>query len=128
MKRSSTQFARRCNRRGTILILVLACCVVAVSLIAIAVQVSLQQRKHLRNEHQLEQTRWILDAAIRKTIADPPDDDIETDIEPKLEKFDKASFSISLKQDNGQVSVRAKIENKLETNVTARSASFELPD
>ena len=113
------------TRRGSVLIAVLACSAVATSLILLSVQVSLHQRRKLRTEHQLEQTRWVLDAAIRKSIANSTDESSENEIKPKLRKFDKVSFSVSLNETEDQVLVRAKIENLTGTHVTARSASFE---
>jgi len=128
MKRSDRRFSKPGKRRGTILILVLACCAVAVALIMISLQVSLQQRRQLRSELQLEQTRWVLDAAIRKSISDPSDEASEGELKPKLEKFDKVLFSVTPNEDEAKVVVQARIENHAETNVTSRSASFELPD
>ena len=128
MKRSKRQFSRARNRRGTVLILVLACCAVAVSLIMISLQVSLQQRRQLRSELQLEQTRWILDAAIRKSIADPPEEAEKFELKPKLEKFDKVLLAVKPEQDDGPVSVRATIENDAGAEATTRSASFESSD
>ncbi|MDB2685788.1 hypothetical protein N9Y42_01080 [Mariniblastus sp.] len=128
MKRAHNCFSR-CNKRsGSVLILVLACCVVAVALVMLSVQASLQQRRHLRDEHQLEQTRWVLDAAIRKSIADPPEKASKIELKPKLDKFDKVSFEVTPEKDDQQVSVRARIENEAGTNVTSRSASFETND
>ena len=126
MKRSARHFSRASKRRGSILILVLACCAVAVSLVMISLQVSLQQRRQLRSELQLEQTRWVLDAAIRKSINEPPEEDVATELKPKLEKFDKVSFIAKPQQDENQISVQVKIENDAGTVVTSRSASFEL--
>lgn len=128
MKRSARRFSRPSQRRGTILIVVLACCAVAVALIMISLQVSLQQRRQLRTELQLEQTRWVLDAAIRKSIADPPDEASEGELKPKLAKFDKVLFGVTLNEDEGKVAVQARIESHAGTTATSRSASFELTD
>ena len=128
MKRPVRHFYRTNKRRGSVLILVLACCAVAVSLIMISLQVSLQQRRQLRSELQLEQTRWVLDAAIRKTIADPPEAAEEIELKPKLEKFDKVLFGVTPNQDKDQVAVKARIENYGGVSVTSRSARFELAD
>ena len=128
MKRSVRHFSKPRNRRGSILILVLVCCVVGVALLVISLQVSLQQRRQLRSELQLEQTRWVLDAVIRKTIADSPDEAQEVELKPKLEKFDKVQFKMTPEKDNERVVVQARIENHSGTSVTSRSASFELKD
>ena len=116
------------RRTGAVLIAVLACAAVAVSLVMLSVQVSLQQRRKLKIDHQLEQTRWVLDAAIRKSMADPAVKAGEDEVLPKLEKFDKVLFRIAKDETTGRVVVQAKIENSTETNVTARSASFKTAD
>ena len=129
MKRLSRNRVRPGRRRtGAVLIAVLACAAVAVSLVMLSVQVSLQQRRKLKIDHQLEQTRWVLDAAIRKSMADPAVKAGEDEVLPKLEKFDKVMFRIAKDETNGRVVVQAKIENSTETNVTARSASFKTAD
>ena len=125
MKRPVKSFPRSYKRQGTVLILVLAVCAVAVSLVMISLQVSLQQRRTLRRDLQLEQTRWVLDAAIRKSIADLLDEANEFELEPKLEKFETALIAITPKPDQERVAVQAKIEGANGTNVTSRSASFE---
>ena len=94
----------------------------------LSLRTSLRQRRQLRNEHQLEQTRWVLDAAIRKSIADPPSESSEEPLKPKLEKFDKVLVSVEPDEAKGQVVIRAKIENAAGTSVTMRSASVEAPD
>ena len=94
----------------------------------LSVQVSLKQRRHLRTELQLEQTRWVLDAAIRKAIADTPEDTEEIELEPKLQKFDTVRVALSPNPDKGQVVVQAIIEDHAGVNLTSRSASFELED
>jgi type II secretory pathway component PulK len=116
------------KRRGIALIAVLACSAVAVSLVLLSVEVSLRQRRQLRNELQLEQTRWVLDAAIRKSIANDAQQTADSEVKPKLERFDKVSFSIDSGQPGGQVFVHAKIENFAGTKVTTRSASFKASD
>ena len=126
--RCSRTLLRAGQRRGYAVLLVLACCSVAVALVMLSLRTSLNQRRQLRNEHQLEQTRWVLDAAIRKSIADPPSESSEEPLKPKLEKFDKVLVSVEPDEAKGQVVIRAKIENAAGTSVTMRSASVEAPD
>ena len=126
--RCSRTLLRAGQRRGYAVLLVLACCSVAVALVMLSLRTSLNQRRQLRNEHQLEQTRWVLDAAIRKSIADPPSESSEDPLKPKLEKFDKVLVSVEPDEAKGQVVIRAKIENAAGTSVTMRSASVEAPD
>ena len=128
MRRRSKTLMRTGQRRGYAAVLVLACCSVAVALVMLSLRASLKQRRQLRNEHQLEQTRWVLDAAIRKSIADPPSESSEDPLKPKLEKFDKVLVSVEPDEAKGQVVIRAKIENAAGTSVTLRSASVEAPD
>ena len=94
----------------------------------LSLRTSLNQRRQLRNEHQLEQTRWVLDAAIRKSIANLPDESSENQLKPKLEKFDKVVVVVDPNEVEGRVVIRAKIENATGTSVTMRSASIEAPD
>ena len=128
MRRRSKTLMRTGQRRGYAAILVLACCSVAVALVMLSLRTSLKQRRQLRNEHQLEQTRWVLDAAIRKSIADPPSESSEEPLKPKLEKFDKVLVSVEPDEAKGQVVIRAKIENAAGTSATMRSASIEASD
>ena len=128
MRRRSKTLMRTGQRRGYAAVLVLACCSVAVALVMLSLRASLKQRRQLRSEHQLEQTRWVLDAAIRKSIVDPPDESSEDLLEPKLEKFDKVLVSVEPDEAKGQVVIRAKIENAAGASVTMRSASVEAPD
>ena len=128
MRRRSKTLMRTGQRRGYAALLVLARCSVAVALVMLSLRTGLKQRRQLRNEHQLEQTRWVLDAAIRKSIADPPSESSEEPLKPKLEKFDKVLVSVEPDEAKGQVVIRAKIENAAGTSVTMRSASVEAPD
>ncbi len=56
------------QRVGTILIVVLVCLVVVTSILFGAITVSIRHRQQLRNELQLEQTYWLLDAGIGLAI------------------------------------------------------------
>ena len=125
MRRCSESLKSTGQRSGYAVVLVLACCSVAMALVMLSLQASLKQRRQLRSEHQLEQTRWVLDAAIRKSIADPPSGASEDQVEPKLEKFDKVLVSVEPDEAKGQVVIRAKIENAAGTSVTMRSARIE---
>lgn len=128
MRRSLRINKRTGQRGGFTVVLVLACCSVAVMLVMLSLQSSLKQRRQLRSELQLEQTRWVLDAAIRKSIADPPDEASEDEVLPKLDKFERVLVDVDPGKANGKIVVRAKISNAAGTSVTARSASFEAAD
>ena len=57
------------SRGGVVLIAVLVCMGIVMTLLLGAVQTSLHCRRQMRNEAQLEQTRWLVDAGIQKAIA-----------------------------------------------------------
>ncbi len=128
MRRNKKRFGRSSGRRGYAIVLVLACCSVAVALVMVSLQTSLKQRRQLRSEFQLEQTRWVLDAAVRKSIADPPSEANEYEVKPKLEKFGQVLVGVVPAGVGEQVKVRAKVFSASGTSVAKRSASFEVPD
>lgn len=115
------------DRRGVIVIMVLACASVVVLLVLAAVQVSLTQRRQLRQEHQLEQTRWVLDAAIRKAQQSQQaikSEGLELELSPKLMKFDRSKVTASFDQPTNTIQVQAMIEVGSQPSVTQRSARF----
>lgn len=59
----------RIERSGTVLLVVLVCMVVTTSIVLGAVQSSLRHRRQLRQDIQMEQTRWLLDAGIGRAIS-----------------------------------------------------------
>ena len=66
MKRNKTQSSAR---QGVVLIAVLVCIGVATTILLGAVEKSLRCRRQMRNEAQVEQVRWLVDASARKAIA-----------------------------------------------------------
>lgn len=67
---------RRCaDRRGVVLVCVLACLTVASTITLLSLSSSMRHRRHLRSHWQLEQTVWLLDAgyhrALKKSQQDP---------------------------------------------------------
>ena len=94
MKTSSTP------RRGTVLIAVLVCMGFATSILLGAVQTSLRLRREVRQELQLEQTKWLMDLGIRKAIialqGQPAYDGETLAITPPLAKYANASIEITV--------------------------------
>ena len=72
---SRSEDISRCRRSGGVLIAVLVCMSVAATILLCAVEKSLRCRRQLRNEAQLEQVRWLVDAGIRKAVANLQKDD-----------------------------------------------------
>ena len=60
----------RTRRRGVVLIAVLVCIGVAATILFGAVEKSLRCRRQIRNETQLEQVHWLVDAGVRKAISE----------------------------------------------------------
>jgi type II secretory pathway component PulK len=91
------------TRRGTVLVAVLVCMGFATIVLLGAVQNSLHQRRQLRLELQMEQTRWLLDAGLSTGLARlqaKPDYDGETlTVTPALDNYDNASVEIAVIRD-----------------------------
>ena len=69
------------NRNGNLLIVALVSLAIATSLMFGALRTGLQARRQMRQQFQLEQTRWLLDAGVRhahQMLRDDPDYDGET--------------------------------------------------
>ena len=63
--------SRGFNRnRGVVLIAVLVCIGVVATILFGVVEQSLRCRRQMRNETQLEQVRWLVDAGVRKAITE----------------------------------------------------------
>jgi type II secretory pathway component PulK len=59
----------RCDRNASILPVALVCLAVASTLMLSALRVGLQARMQLHTAHQVQQTRWLLDAGVRRALA-----------------------------------------------------------
>lgn len=101
------------TRRGAVLIVVLVCMGVAMTIVLGVVQISLRQRRQLRQDLQMEQTKWLMDAGIGQAIARlkaQPDYDGETmSVAPAIKKYANATIEISVNridQPTDQVRVR----------------------
>jgi len=99
MKRHSSS-----KRRGAVLVAVLVCMGFATIVLLGAVQTSLHQRRQVRQELQMEQTRWLLDAglstAIARLQANPGYDGETLTVTPALNKYSQGTIEISLIRDD----------------------------
>ena len=120
------------KRRGTILIAVLVCMGFATTILLGAVHTSLRLRRDVRQDLQMEQTKWLMDLGVRKAISDlrnQPDYDGETlTIAPPLAKYTDASVEITVDHENQpEDRVRLKVTARLngagpkQTSLTQRS-------
>ena len=109
----------RTRRRGAILIAVLVCLAIATTIVLGAVQSSIRQHRQVRQELQLEQTRWLLDAGVGRAMAGfqaQPDSYAgeSLTITPALKKFTRATIDISvIKQDPQPERVRLRVTARL---------------
>ena len=104
---------RGAARRGTVLIAVLVCMGIATTIVLGAVQTSLRQRRQVRQELQMVQTRWLMDAGIGRAIArlqaQATYDGETLLVSPALEKYSNATVRITVirkDQPNDQVRLR----------------------
>jgi len=105
------------SRSGVVLIAVLVCMGVVMTILLGAVQTSLHCRRQMRNEAQLEQTRWLMDAGLRQAIANleqqPDYAGQRIQLSSKVDKYASAVVDIKVKpiEDSpGKVSVNVTAE------------------
>ena len=95
---------QKTRRRGTVLIAVLVCMGFATVVLLGAVQTSLHQRRHMRQEMQMEQTRWLLDAGLSMGVArliEKPEYVGETlALTPEFGKYTNAEVEITVIRDD----------------------------
>lgn len=108
---------RKSRRQGTILIIVLVCLGLATMIVLGAVKTSIRQRRQMRLELQMVQTKWMLDAGIRKAVVHwqthPVEDGESLTLIPGLEKYPNATVMITVIQTNPT-------PGEIHLNVTAR--------
>ena len=119
------------NRRGSAVVTVLLCLVTASILLLGAMGISLRQRRQVRLEQQMQQTRWLLDAGVQQAIQR-----IENDpefkghtVEVPFDKYKLASVisTVSRKAASVQISVTAKLGTRLDSRaITQRSTTLEI--
>jgi hypothetical protein len=116
--------------------MVLACAAVVTSLILATVHVSLRQMRQVRNEVRQEQCRWLLDAGIRRAIAQArqvPDYDGETiQVARALSNASQARVLIRLERHTEPSRARVTVEARLDSgdgepgSGSLRSRAFDL--
>ena len=113
---------RNVSRQRTVLIAVLVCMGIASTIVLGAVQISLRQRQQTRQELQMEQTKWLLDAGIGTAIsrlqAQPAYNGETISVTPALEKYPDASIEITVIR-SGQP------DDQVSLKVTARLSGAE---
>lgn len=116
------------RRRGTVLIAVLVCLGFATSVLLGTVQTTLQLRREIRKELQIEQTKWLMDLGVRKAIANAgqqPGYDGETiTVSPAPGRYADASVEISVVRENQtDGEVRLKITAQLSASGHFKSST-----
>ena len=95
MKRSTSQ-----SRRGTVIIPVLVCMGFTTSVLLGCVHMSLNMRRGLRQDKQMDQTHWLLEAGIRKgfenTKSNPTYEDELIMLSQPLANLDRAVIEIKI--------------------------------
>ena len=123
-----SRVSRQESRRGASLVLVLVVLLATSGIMLAVVSSSIRHRMQLRNESQLEQTLWLLDAGINATVKQMEDDPDFGQTELKLgETLPRYRGSIqaetiSSDDDQWQIKVTAKLQGLNEHSpVTQRS-------
>lgn len=92
------------KRSGAILVCVLVCMGIATTIGLVAVRSSLQARRQMRQEVQLEQTRWLLDAGLARglqQLRQSPAYQGETwNVAPALQSYPDAVVNIEVLADS----------------------------
>lgn len=97
------------HRSAAILVCVLVCMGIVSTITLLAVRTSLQVRRQMRQEVQLEQARWLLDAGLARglqQLRQRADYQGETwDVAPALTSYGQATVQIAIEADGpGQAS------------------------
>jgi hypothetical protein len=119
---------------GSILICVLVCLGIATSIMMVSVRSSLRVRRQMRNETQLEQTRWLLEAGVRRGVnrlrEDPGYRGETWQVVPALTAYRDATVEIKVTRDGAsderaRMRVSARIGGQTtHTESTQRSATL----
>ena len=120
--------------RGSILICVLVCLGIAASIMLVSVRSSLRVRRQMRNETQLEQTRWLLEAGVKRGASrlreDPAYRGETWQVVPALTAYRDATVEIKVTRDavsdeQASLSVSARIGGQTtHTESTQRSTTL----
>ena len=118
------------KQRGMLLICVLVCLGIASTITGLTVQSGLRARRQMTRHWQLEQTRLLLDAGVRRAVIKARDDDNdwreEWDVSNAFEKYAIAKVSINTVVDDPLEEESWRITAELQTDdqipsVTRRS-------
>ena len=124
------------TRKGSVLIVVLVCLGFAATLMMGALRMGLQQRRQSRNERDLLQTEWLLDAGVRlavqKLTADKDFDGQTATFDQGLQPEHEGVIKIQVydqpdEKDSRLVSVVATLERAEGQFAIKRSHQFEFP-
>lgn len=114
------------RRGGAILICVLVCMGIVSTITLLAVRTSLQVRRQMRQEVQLEQTRWLLDAGLARglqRLRDRPDYQGETwNVAPALSTYAEATVQIAILTDEPDQASASTTERRLQVTATIGAA------
>ena len=131
MMLKNQMFSRRL-RSATVLVAVLVCLAVASLILFATVKVSSGHRRQIRQELQIEQTRWMVDAGVRKALAEIASDKNysgdQFSVSPLL-KYGKAKLEIEVVADNEGAAALLKISasvNRGEDELTETNRTAEL--
>ncbi|MFT7632431.1 MAG: type II secretory pathway pseudopilin PulG [Mariniblastus sp.] len=92
------------QRSGAILIVMLVCLGVATTILFTVIQSSIRARRQLQSELQMEQTKWLVDAGIRRAGAQLSNNDEYSGESIKLDNalshYSDANVEISISSDD----------------------------
>ena len=125
------------QRRGMLLICVLVCLGIASAITGLTIQSGLRARKQMRRHWQLEQTRSLLDAGVRRAITDYQAGEEAWnktwDVRNAFDDFAVASVTIESAADGSPNKSDFRVTAELQTNdlspsVTRRSRVISLTE
>ena len=130
---------RNRSRRGTLVVCVLVCILVACSLMVAATQRALRMRSDARHQHRLRQTELLLDAGIRRAVAAARDAEYEGETwNPVSVEFSSVEIEVARRNQKRVATVTARIGSRPtsepDTPVVAdpartqRTHTFTIPD
>ena len=111
----------RSARGGAVLLCVLACLGVATAIVMVSIRSSLRARRQMRQELQLEQTRWLLDAGVayaKSRLRTDPDYEGELwQVDPGFGSYAEATLEIAISSDDVPANqLRLQVAAKLKTD------------
>ena len=132
LRKPRTTF-RSSPRSGSILIMSILCMAVAIIILTGLIKMGIQHQRQLRQEVQLRQTEWLLDAGVQTAIAKARSEagysGEKVSVSKQIGKFQNATIEIGTEQDPDSdqriiINVTAKISRDIENSTTQRSLSL----